>query len=69
LTKRESSLSRKLRHLVYSSVSKILARSRGRDSSVHSLKPNIEAPTPEMNGAKAAAATFETSRRSSMSSG
>src|SRR5438270_901073 len=41
LTNRESSLSRKLRHFVYSIVSKILARSRGRVSSVQLLNPNI----------------------------
>ena len=37
-TKRLSSLSRKPRHFAYSIVSKILARSRGRDSSVQLLE-------------------------------
>ncbi len=69
LTKRASSLSRKLRHLVYSIVSKILARSRGRVSSVQLLNPNICELVPEMNGAKAAAAMFDISRNVSTSSG
>ena len=44
MTNRESSLSRKLRHFVYSTESKIFARSRGLDSSVQFLKPNMPAP-------------------------
>ena len=38
MTKRESSLSRKLRHFAYSTESKIFARSRGLDSSVQLLQ-------------------------------
>ena len=68
-TKRESSLSRNARHFAYSTVSKILARSRGLDSSVQESKPNMPAPAAEMNGANAPAATLDTSRRDSMSSG
>jgi type VI secretion system protein ImpC len=68
-TKRLSSVSRKARHLAYSCVSKIFARSRGLLSSVQFSKPNMPAPTPETNGAKAAAATFDISRRVSTSSG
>ena len=69
LTKRASSLSRKLRHLVYSCASKILARSRGLTSSGQLSKPNMPAPAAEMNGANAAAATLETRRSVSTSSG
>ena len=45
---------------MYSAESKIFSRSRGLDSSVKSWNPNIEAPAAVMNGAKAAAATFDT---------
>ena len=69
LTKRESSLSRKLRHFVNSTVSKILARSRGLDNSVHESKPNMPAPAAVMKGAKAPAEILDISRNVSRSSG
>ena len=68
-TNRESSESRKLRHFVYSVASKIFSRSRGFDSSSQPVKPNMLGPVAEMNGQKAAAATFDIFSKSSMSSG
>ena len=58
-TKRASSVSRKLRNLMYSCEAKMPDRSRGVDSSVKSLKPNIWAPAALMNGQKPAAATWD----------
>ena len=68
VTKRLSSLSRKLRQLAYSTVSKIFSRSRGRDSSEKFWKPKRLGLAAEMNGQKPAAATVAMPRSSSTSS-
>src|SRR3546814_10117475 len=60
-TERESSYARNDFHLAYSTVSKILARSRGPDSSVKSSKPISSGEAADRNGACADAATCEIS--------
>src|SRR3546814_20610399 len=65
----ESSDARNDFHLAYSTVSKILARSRGPDSSVKSSKPISSGEAPDRNGACADEATCEISSTRYMSSG
>src|SRR3546814_8292691 len=68
-TWRESSDARNDFHLAYSTVSKILARSRGPDSSVKSSKPISSGEAADRNGACADEATCEISSSRYMSSG
>ncbi len=56
---RASSESRYDFHFVYSTASKILARSRGLDSSEKLFSPKSDGDAAEMNGQNAAAATLE----------